>query len=104
MGIDVLMGQFPYSSLGKAKCMEESEGFIMILANKEDHRIIGASCIGAEAPELISEIALAMQHGISVYNIAEVIHSHSTISEMVLEGAEAVVGKAVHKKGHPIHH
>jgi len=104
MGIDVLMGQFPYSSLDKAKCMGESEGFIMILANKEDHKIIGASCIGAEAPELISEIALAMQHGMSVHNIAEVIHSHPTISEMVLEGVEAVVGKAVHKKGCPIHH
>ena len=104
MGIDVLMGQFPFASLGKAKCMGEDEGFLMILANKEDHKIVGASCIGTEAPELISEITLAMQHGMSVHDIAETIHSHPTISEMVLEGAEAVVGKAVHKKGRPIHH
>jgi dihydrolipoamide dehydrogenase len=104
MGIDVLMGQFPFASLGKAKCMGEDEGFLMILANKEDHKIVGASCIGAEAPELISEITLAMQHGMSVHDIAETIHSHPTISEMVLEAAEAVVGKAVHKKGRPIHH
>lgn len=104
MGIDVLMGQFPFASLGKAKCMGEDEGFLMILANKVDHKIIGASCIGAEAPELISEITLAMQHGMSVHDIAETIHSHPTISEMVLEAAEAVVGKAVHKKGRPIHH
>jgi len=40
----------------------------------------------------------------SVHDIAETIHSHPTISEMVLEAAEAVVGKAVHKKGRPIHH
>ena len=53
MGIDVLMGQFPFASLGKAKCMGEDEGFLMILANKEDHKIVGASCIGTEAPELI---------------------------------------------------
>jgi len=104
MGIDVLMGQFPFASLGKAKCMGEDEGFLMILANKEDHKIVGASCIGTEAPELISEITLAMQHGMSVHDIAETIHSHPTISEMVLEAAEAVVGKAVHKKGRPIHH
>ncbi len=104
MGIDVLMGQFPFASLGKAKCMGEDEGFLMILANKEDHKIVGASCIGAEAPELISEITLAMQHGMSVHDIAETIHSHPTISEMVLESAEAVVGKAIHKKGRPIHH
>ncbi|MFX0070868.1 MAG: dihydrolipoyl dehydrogenase [Candidatus Hermodarchaeota archaeon] len=103
-GIDVMMGQFPFQSLGKALCMGEDDGFIMILADKATHKIVGASCIGAEAPELISEIALAMQHGMSVHDIAETIHSHPTISEMVLEGAEAVVGKAVHKKGRPIHH
>ncbi len=104
LGIDVLMGQFPYQSLGKAKCAGHEEGFLMVLADKESHKIIGASCIGAEAPELISEIALAMQHGLTVHDIAETVHSHPTISEMVLEAAEAVVGKAIHKKGRPIHH
>jgi len=103
-GIDVLMGQFPYQSLGKAKCMGEEEGFLMVLADKNTHRIVGASCIGAEAPELISEIALAMQHGLTVHDVGETIHSHPTISEMVLEACEAVVGKAIHKKGRPIHH
>jgi len=103
-GIDVLLGQFPYQSLGKAKCMGEEEGFIMVLGDKQTHKIVGASCIGAEAPELISEIALAMQHGLTVHEVAETIHSHPTISEMVLEGCEAVVGKAIHKKGRPIHH
>ncbi len=105
-GINVILGQFPYQSLGKAKCMgkEASEGFLMVLAEKETHKIIGASCIGIEAPELISEIALAMQHGMTVHDIGETIHSHPTISEMVLEASEAVVGKAIHKKGRPIHH
>ena len=105
-GIDILMGQFPYQSLGKAKCMGKSaeEGFIMVLADKQTHKIIGASCIGTEASELIAEIALAMQHGLTVHDVAETIHSHPTVSEMVLEGCEAVVGKAIHKKGRPIHH
>jgi len=101
-GIDLLMGQFPYSSLGKAKCMGEEEGFIMTLAEKETFRIIGASCIGIEASELIAELALAIKHGLTVYDIAKTIHSHPTISEMVLESSEAVVGKAIHKKGRPI--
>ncbi|MFX1570872.1 MAG: dihydrolipoyl dehydrogenase [Promethearchaeota archaeon] len=104
LGFDVLMGQFPYQSLGKAKCMGEEEGFIMILADKETHKILGASCIGTEAPELIAEITLAMQHGLTIHDVAETIHSHPTISEMVLEGCEAVVGKSIHKKGRPIHH
>jgi dihydrolipoamide dehydrogenase len=77
---------------------------IMILADKKTHKIIGASCIGAEAPELISEIALAMQHGLTVHDVGETIHSHPTISEMVLEGAEDVFGMAIHKKGRPVFH
>jgi len=104
LGFDVLMGQFPYQSLGKAKCMGEEEGFIMVLADKTTYKILGASCIGAEAPELIAEIALAMQHGLTIHDIGETIHSHPTISEMVLEGCEAVIGKSIHKKGRPIHH
>ncbi|MFW9881505.1 MAG: dihydrolipoyl dehydrogenase [Candidatus Thorarchaeota archaeon] len=104
LGYDVLMGQFPYQSLGKAKCMGEEEGFIMVLAEKVTHKILGASCIGSEAPELIAEIALAMQHGLTIHDVTETIHSHPTISEMVLEGCESVVGKSIHKKGRPIYH
>jgi dihydrolipoamide dehydrogenase len=102
-GIDVVMGQFPYQSLGKAKCMGEEEGFLITLAEKESLRIIGASCIGVEASEIIAELALAMKNGLSIHDISETIHSHPTISEMVLEGSEAVIGKAIHKKGRPIH-
>jgi len=103
MGIDVLMGQFSYRSLGKAKCMGEEEGFLITLAEKESLRIIGASCIGVEASEIIAEIALAIKKGLTIHDVSETIHSHPTISEMVLEGCEAVIGKAIHKKGRPLH-
>ncbi len=99
--ISITLGRFTYAALGKAKCMGEEEGFIMFLANKEDGKILGASCIGAEAPELIAEIALGMKFGLSAHDIASVIHSHPTISEMVLEGAEDVFGMAIHRKGRP---
>ncbi|MFX1377157.1 MAG: dihydrolipoyl dehydrogenase [Promethearchaeota archaeon] len=101
-GMDVLIGQFPYNSLGKAKCMGEEQGFLMTIAEKDTSKIIGASCIGIEASELIAELALAIKHGLTIYDIVETIHSHPTISEMVLEGCEAAIGKAIHKKGRPI--
>ena len=97
------MGQFAYRSLGKAKCMGEEEGFLITLAERETLKIIGASCIGVEASEIIAELALAMKHGLTIHDISDTIHSHPTISEMVLEGSEAVIGKAIHKKGRPIH-
>jgi len=100
-GIDVLVGQFPYSSLGKAKCMGE-EGLLIILADKHTLQIVGASCIGEGASELIAEITLAMQHGLTCEDIAHTVHSHPTLSEMVLEAAETAIGRAIHKKGRPI--
>ncbi|MCK4778935.1 MAG: hypothetical protein KAT57_02045 [Candidatus Lokiarchaeota archaeon] len=68
-----------------------------------DIAIIGASYIGIEASELIAELALAIKNGLTVHEISETIHCHPTLSEMVLEGTEAIVGKAIHKKGRPIH-
>jgi len=102
MGYDLLIGRFPYVALGKAKCIGEERGFILILADKKTNKVIGASCIGAEAPELISEIALAMKLELTVHEVTETIHSHPTLSEMVLEGMEDVYGMAIHKKSRPI--
>ena len=102
MGYDLLIGRFPYVALGKAKCIGEERGFILILADKKTNKVIGASCIGAEAPELISEIALAMKLELTVHEVIETIHSHPTLSEMVLEGMEDVYGMAIHKKSRPI--
>ncbi|MHA1681880.1 MAG: dihydrolipoyl dehydrogenase [Promethearchaeota archaeon] len=95
----VYTGRFFYGSLGKAKCMGEDEGFMMIVAEAATGKILGATCIGAEAPELISEVTVAMNHGITAQGLGEVIHSHPTISEMVLECAEDVHGMAIHKVG-----
>ncbi len=102
MGYDVMFGRFPYEALGKAKCIGEERGFILILADKKTNKVIGASCIGAAAPELIAEIALAMKHGLTVHEVTDTIHSHPTLSEMVLEGMEDVFGMAIHKKSRPI--
>ena len=96
------MGLFPFQSHGKAKCMGEVSGFLQILCNKVTNKIIGASCVGVEAPELIAEIALAMQNDLTIQNINSTVHSHPTISEMVSEASHAVLGKALHKKGRPI--
>jgi len=102
MGYNLLIGRFPYVALGKAKCIGEERGFILILADKKTNKVIGASCIGAEAPELIAEIALAMKHELTVHEVTETIHSHPTLSELVLEGMEDVFGMAIHKKSRPI--
>ncbi len=100
-GIDINIGRFNYNALGKAKCLGVEEGFMMVLADKNTNKIVGASCIGAEAAELIAEIALAMKNDLTTQQIAETIHSHPTTSELVLESVEDTYGMSIHKKGNP---
>lgn len=98
-GHKIYTGRFAYAALGKAKCAGEEQGFMMVIGDSETDQILGASCIGAEAPELIAEIALAMANGLTIHDVTNTIHSHPTISEMVLETCEDVHGLAIHKAG-----
>ena len=97
LGYKCFIGRFAYNALGKAKCEGEEEGFLMIIADQETDEILGASCIGAEAPELIAEIALAINNNLTVEDITRTIHSHPTMSELVLEACEDVHGLSIHK-------
>lgn len=96
-GIKIRTGRFGYAGLAKAKCMGEEEGFLMIITDEERGDILGASCIGVSAPELIAEIALAMKNGLSIHDITNTVHSHPSLSEMVLEAAEDVYGLSIHR-------
>ncbi len=98
-GIAVNVGRFAYMASGKALCDGESRGSVKIMAEKETDKIVGAAIVGEEASALISEVAVAMTHGITSTQLGEVIHAHPTLPEIVLEAAEDVNGHAVHKAG-----
>jgi len=98
-GIEVNVGRFAYMASGKALCDGEGRGSIKIVAEKASGRIVGAAIVGEEASALISEIAVAMTHGITAAGLGEVIHAHPTLPEIILEAAEDVAGHAVHKAG-----
>lgn len=98
-GIDVHIGRFPYAANGKALCMGEEEGFVQILSDPGTDKVLGCSIIGAHATDLIQEIAIAMRVGAKTKDIAETIHAHPTLPELVMEAAEDVHGTAIHKIG-----
>ena len=95
-GHEVLVGRFPYAALGKALGMREPDGFFQVVADANDHRLLGAQIIGAEASELISEAAVVIEHGLSLETIADAIHPHPTLPEGLKEAAENALGKAIH--------
>jgi dihydrolipoamide dehydrogenase len=94
---EILVGRFAYASSGKAKCMGETEGFMMVIADAKSDKIVGASCVGESSAELISEIAVGMRLGLTAEQMARVIHSHPTLSEITLEAVEDIHGMAIHK-------
>lgn len=95
-GIAYQVGRFPFKANGKSLAMDEPEGFIKILAGKEFGEILGAHIIGPRATDIIAELALAMSSECTVDEIANTIHAHPTVSEAVMEAAEAVKGQAIH--------
>jgi dihydrolipoamide dehydrogenase len=95
-GFGIVVGRFPFAALGKALGMREPEGFFQIVANADDHRILGVQIIGAEASDLISEAALAVQGGLTLEAIANAVHPHPTLPEGLKEAAENALGRAIH--------
>lgn len=95
-GNEILVGRFPFAALGKALGMRELDGFFQVVADADDHRIIGVQIIGAEASDLISEAAIAVQSNLTLEAIADAIHPHPTLPEGLKEAAENALGRAIH--------
>ncbi|MGB3480226.1 MAG: dihydrolipoyl dehydrogenase [bacterium] len=94
-GIKVKIGRSAYRSSGKALSMSEIEGIVKIIGD-ENGKLLGLHILGAESSSLIGEGILAIDKGMSVADIAESIHPHPTLTEILHEAAENFYGKAIH--------
>ena len=95
-GIRPKLGRFLFASSGRAASVGETEGFVKVLADPESHKILGLHIIGDRATDLIHEAAVAMEHGLTTHELANVIHSHPTMAESVMEAIEDVHDMSVH--------
>ncbi|MDR2578088.1 MAG: dihydrolipoyl dehydrogenase [Chitinispirillales bacterium] len=87
---------FPYRGCGKAVATDAADGMVKLLASPSTKKILGAHIIGSNASELIHELLLARNAGITPAQIATMIHAHPTLSETIMEAARAIEGWAVH--------
>ncbi len=95
-GLAVKAGKFPFLASGKALCSGETEGMVKVIAEEGSDRVIGVFIMGPHATELIAEGALAVSKGLTANELAATIHAHPTLSEAVMEAAEAVHGMSIH--------
>ncbi len=101
-GKQLLVGKFPYNASGRALSVDKPVGFVKVIGDAKTHGLLGVGIVGAEASNLISEASLAIECGLLLEDVAETIHPHPTLSEMIAEACEQALGKCVHlpfKKG-----
>ena len=96
MKIDYKIGKFSFMANSRAKAIDDTEGFVKILADANTDKVLGAHLIGPHAGELIAEIGVAMEFGASSEDIARTCHAHPTFSEAVKEAALSVDKRAIH--------
>jgi len=95
-GFEVKVGRFPFSVLGRAMSLGETDGFCKVVSNKESGRVLGIHICGPNASDLISEAALALEMGATAEDLALTIHPHPTLGEAMMEAAAAALGHAIH--------
>ena len=96
LNIKYKVGKFSFMANSRAKAIDDTEGFVKILAEEKTDKVLGAHLIGPHAGELIAEIGIAMEFGASSEDIARTCHAHPTFSEAVKEAALSVYKRAIH--------
>ena len=95
-GYEVSVGQFPFQASGKALGLGDYQGFVKVISDKKYGEILGAHMVGPDVSELLPELTLAQRFELTTHEIGRNVHTHPTLSETVMEAAEAAEGKAIH--------
>lgn len=96
-GRKVKIGRFDAAGNGKLLTMSENRGFVKLIADSATQELLGAHICSAHATDIISSLAIAIKSELTTEEIAQTIHPHPTISEMVMEAADDCLDACVHK-------
>jgi len=95
-GIEVKVAKFPWAASGRALTYDRTDGLTKLILEPETDRVLGVGIVGHGAGELIAEGVLAVEMGANARDLAECVHPHPTLSETIMEAAEAFYGHATH--------
>jgi dihydrolipoamide dehydrogenase len=95
-GLDVEVSRFPWAASGRAMTLDRTDGLTKLVVERESGRVLGMGVVGAGAGELIAEGVLAVEMGALVSDLGLSIHPHPTLSETIMEAADAFFGHATH--------
>jgi dihydrolipoamide dehydrogenase len=95
-GREVSVHRFPWAASGRAQSIARTEGLTKIIVEPVKQRVLGVGIVGPGAGEMIAEAVIAIEMGATARDLADSIHAHPTLSETLMEAAEAVFGQPTH--------
>jgi dihydrolipoamide dehydrogenase len=95
-GLDIVAAKFPFAANGRALSLNQTDGFLKLITRKEDGIVIGAQIAGPNASDMIAELGLAIEAGMTAEDLAMTIHAHPTLGEITMEAAEVALGNPIH--------
>ena len=95
-GYEVRIGKFPLAASGRARTMNESDGLIKLVGDAKSDLLLGMHIVAPQAESLIGEGVIALEMGATLEDIGLSVHPHPTLTESIMDAAEAAHGKAIH--------
>jgi dihydrolipoamide dehydrogenase len=95
-GIEYKVGKFPFTASGKAAAAGERDGFVKLIVDEATDKVLGAHLVGANVSEMVGGIVVARNLGVTAKDIIKSVFPHPTMSEAILEAAEAAHNEAIH--------
>ncbi len=95
-GIDCISAVFPFAVNGRAMTLESTDGFVRVVARRDNHLIVGWQAVGGSVSELSSTFTHSLEMGERLEDVAAIIHAHPTLGEAVQEVALRALGHALH--------
>lgn len=95
-GFDVKSSKFPLAGNGRALSLNKPEGFVRLVTDKDTNELLGAQIAGVGASDVIAELGLAIEQGLTAEDISLTIHSHPSLAETVMDAAELALGMPIH--------
>ncbi|MFC0299272.1 dihydrolipoyl dehydrogenase [Virgibacillus soli] len=96
LGYDVKESKFPLAGNGRALSLNKTEGFVRLITEKENGTLLGAQVAGVGASDMIAELGLAIENGLTAEDVTLTIHSHPSLGESVMDAAELALGMPIH--------
>ncbi len=96
-GHEVRVGKFQFRANGKALGINEYEGFVKLVVDKQYGEILGAHLVGPEVTDLTGELSLAKSMELTPEELAHAVHAHPTLTEVIAEAALDSMGMAIHQ-------